>query len=230
VRLHFLSDLHVEFAPFVPDPAAVDMADVIVLASDIHQGARGMAWVRQAFAGKRIIYVAGNREFYKHHWDAHLALLREQAAMYGIDFLENDVVTIEGIRFLGTTLWTEFEYFGASRRSQNMRQAENVLNDFRLIEVDPSPRQCALRPDPGSRAQGPRPAAHAPAHAGASAAEPGLAAGRAAQGRPLQGGGGHATLPQPALMRTTMGQRPDHGHLWLEAAQRRAAGRCHLDL
>ena len=100
MKLLALSDLHLEFAPFVPDPAAVAAADVVVLAGDIHQGARGMAWARSAFTGKRIIYVAGNHEFYGHHWDAHLALLRAQAGLHGIDFLENDTVTIDGIRFL----------------------------------------------------------------------------------------------------------------------------------
>lgn len=50
MKLHILSDLHVEFAPFVPDRAAVDAADVVVLAGDIHQRAR-QAWARQAFAG-----------------------------------------------------------------------------------------------------------------------------------------------------------------------------------
>lgn len=135
MKLHILSDLHVEFAPFVPDRAAVDAADVVVLAGDIHQGARGMAWARQTFCSKRIVYVAGNHEFYQHHWDAHVSLLREQAALHGI-------------RFLGATLWTDFAYFGASRRSQNMRRAAHALNDFRLIKADP------LVPEGGAPAPG----------------------------------------------------------------------------
>jgi hypothetical protein len=65
--------------------------------------------------------------------------LREQAAVHGIDFLEGESVTIGGIRFLGATLWTDFAYFGASRRSQSMRRAEHALNDFRLIKADPLP-------------------------------------------------------------------------------------------
>ena len=141
MKLLVLSDLHVEFAPFVPDPAAVDAVDVVVLAGDIHQGVRGMAWARQAFGDKRIVYVAGNHEFYGQHWEEHLAQLRTQAALYGIDFLEKEGVTIGGIRFLGVTLWTDFAYFGLSRRSQNMRCAEHALNDFRLIKADPLPSE-----------------------------------------------------------------------------------------
>ncbi|MBH2018490.1 MAG: metallophosphoesterase [Burkholderiales bacterium] len=149
MKLHVLSDLHVEFSPFKPDLQAALAADVIVLAGDIHQGTLGMAWARQAFPGKPIIYVAGNHEFYKQHWSAHLALLRAQAALHAIHFLENDAVTIEGIRFLGATLWTDFEYFGKSRRSQNMRLCENALNDFRLIAADPlMPHGSVPNPNP----------------------------------------------------------------------------------
>lgn len=137
MKLYVLSDLHVEFAAFAPDLRAGRAADVIVLAGDIHQGALGMAWAREAFPGKVIVYVAGNHEFYQQHWEAHLVELRAQADRQGIYFLENDTVTIDGIRFLGATLWTDFDYFGESRRVQNMRLAENALNDFRLIAADP---------------------------------------------------------------------------------------------
>jgi hypothetical protein len=153
MKLYVLSDLHVECAPFVPDLEAARTADVIVLAGDIHSGVLGMAWAREAFPAKPIIYVAGNHEFYREHWDAHLVQLRAQAGMHDIHFLENDTVTIDGMRFLGATLWTDFEYFGASRRSQNMRLAENSLNDFRFIEVDPPPGStpCVPTPDPAHK-------------------------------------------------------------------------------
>jgi predicted phosphodiesterase len=154
MKLYVLSDLHVELAPFVPDLAAARAADVIVLAGDIHQGALGMAWAREAFPGKIIIYVAGNHEFYRQHWDLHLVQLHDQATLHGIHFLENKAVTLDGIRFLGATLWTDFEYFGASRRSQNMRLAENALNDFRLIAAEPLVPQGGP-PDPGDETQDP---------------------------------------------------------------------------
>lgn len=64
MKLLVLSDLHVEFAPFVPDRSAMSAADVVVLAADIHTGVQVMAWARQSFADKPIIYVAGNHEFY----------------------------------------------------------------------------------------------------------------------------------------------------------------------
>ena len=137
MKLLVLSDLHVEFAGFEPDVKATKTADVVVLAGDIHKSSYGMMWARETFPDKEIIYVAGNHEFYGQHWDFHIAQLRLNADIYDIHFLENDSVTIDGIRFLGTTLWTDFEFFGQSRRSQMMRLAETGMNDFRLIEADP---------------------------------------------------------------------------------------------
>lgn len=60
MRILVLSDLHVEFAPFEPNLKATDLADVVVLAGDIHQGVTGLTWARQNFPRKEIVYVAGN--------------------------------------------------------------------------------------------------------------------------------------------------------------------------
>lgn len=120
MKILILSDLHIEFAPFRPEPAAVETADVIVLAGDISTGTEAIPWARKTFVGKRIIYVAGNHEFYQHHWSKLLAELRDLAAGYGIHYLENDSVTINRVRFMGCTFWTDFDYFGRGKRHQNM--------------------------------------------------------------------------------------------------------------
>lgn len=137
MKLLLLSDLHVEFAPFVADPKTVDEADVVILAGDIHQGTKGLSWARQAFPHKPIVYVAGNHEFYGHHWDTLIDELRQEAKKYDIYFLENQTITLAGIRFLGTTLWTDFEFFGKEKRSHMMRLTEVMLNDFKVIKASP---------------------------------------------------------------------------------------------
>lgn len=133
MRLLVISDLHVEFAPFVPDPAIVEQADVVVLAGDIHSGSNGMAWARKTFGDKPIIYVAGNHEFYGSHFDGHLIELRKQALRYAINFLEDDAWECQGITFYGATMWTDFEYFGKSRYLSSMAHAKQALHDFKLI-------------------------------------------------------------------------------------------------
>ena len=46
MKIHLLSDLHTEFAPF--QPPATD-ADVIVLAGDVGVGTRGLPAIREWF-------------------------------------------------------------------------------------------------------------------------------------------------------------------------------------
>jgi len=139
VKLLVLSDLHVEFAPFAPDPAIVEAADVVVLAGDISNGVKGIAWARQTFADKPIVYVAGNHEFYRQHWVRLLEPLRAQARVHGVHFLENETVTIEGIRFLGATLWTDFLLFGEDKKLAAMHEAARTMNDFNLINAKALP-------------------------------------------------------------------------------------------
>lgn len=133
MKLHILSDLHLELFGFQPDLAAVAAADVIVLADDIHKGIRAIAWARKAFPDKPIVYVAGNHEYYDHYWFFLIEEMRAEARIHGVHFLENDAVTIDGVRFLGATLWTDFEFNAPSRKSQNMRLSESEMADYMLI-------------------------------------------------------------------------------------------------
>lgn len=135
MKLHILSDLHNEFVPHQPDTEAVAAADVIVLAGDIDVGIKGLIWAREAFTDHEIVYVAGNHEFYNHHWNQLLVDMRSKAETLGVHFLENQAVTIGEVRFLGATLWTDYDYFGRGKRQAFMREAEEKLNDFRLIKA-----------------------------------------------------------------------------------------------
>lgn len=62
MKLHLLSDLHLEFSTF--EPTATE-ADVVVLAGDIALGTRGITWARQAWSDKEVVYVLGNHEYYR---------------------------------------------------------------------------------------------------------------------------------------------------------------------
>jgi predicted phosphodiesterase len=62
MRVHILSDLHLEFGS---TPIPRTDADVVVLAGDIHLGREGRKWIRSQFTDKPVIYVLGNHEFYR---------------------------------------------------------------------------------------------------------------------------------------------------------------------
>ena len=114
MKLLVLSDLHLEFGRLstVIDGRGIEEgADVVVLAGDIAEGERGIRWARETLISKEIIYVAGNHEFYSHGFEALTDRMREVARQMDVHFLERDEVMIGGVRFLGTTLWTNFELY-----------------------------------------------------------------------------------------------------------------------
>lgn len=131
-----LSDLHLDFAKFQAEYEGrrIDEgADVIVLAGDIHEGTGGIRWARATFAAKEIVYVAGNHEFYEHNMTVLSEELREVAKSMGVHFLERDAVEIQGVRFLGTTMWSDYEIYGPYMRKKMMREANMYVNDFKCI-------------------------------------------------------------------------------------------------
>jgi len=57
VKLHLLSDLHLEFADFIPPTTD---ADIVILVGDIYTGTTGLSWARETFPHQEIIYPKEN--------------------------------------------------------------------------------------------------------------------------------------------------------------------------
>jgi len=129
MKLHILNDLHIEFEDFTPP--ATD-ADVVILAGDIGVGMGGLRWARDRFPDRPVIYVPGNHEFYHHD----IALINDQKAQSPdhIHVLNNDQVVIDGVRFMGGILWTDFALFGEADRFFAMQQARQQMTDFSIIQ------------------------------------------------------------------------------------------------
>lgn len=106
MKIWAMSDLHLEFFDFSPPQVE---ADVVVLAGDIHSEHHGLAWARRAFPYIPIVYVLGNHEFYDAHYESVLESVHKKGAEFNISVLECNDTIIGGVRFLGTTLWTDFE-------------------------------------------------------------------------------------------------------------------------
>lgn len=140
MKLHVVSDLHAGFRPFeLPETDA----DVLVLPGDVDVGVDGIALARSWARGRPVVYVAGNHEFYGQAIPRHLGKMAAAAEGSTVEFLENREVVIGGVRFLGCTLWTDFDLFG--ERSRCMAAAEVAMNDFRQIRVDPEYRRFRAR-------------------------------------------------------------------------------------
>jgi predicted phosphodiesterase len=139
MKLLIYSDLHLENSGFLPDPDAVRDADVVVLAGDIHPGVDGVIWARKCFDGKPVVYVAGNHEFYGEEWERTLDDLQETARLHDIHFLEDSSAQIGGVRFLGCTLWSDFNYFGQHNQNAVRADAEQNFSDYGSIHADADP-------------------------------------------------------------------------------------------
>lgn len=137
MKLLLLSDLHLEFASFNVDPSTLRAADAVVLAGDIAAGVDGIVWARRVFANLPVFYVAGNHEFYRGHWTRTLDEMRQAAHAHDVTFLEDDAIVLQNTRFLGCTLWTDFNFFGESAQLDAMESYERGLNDCVLIAADP---------------------------------------------------------------------------------------------
>ena len=133
VRILVLSDLHHEMAPYVP--GAVE-ADVVVLAGDIDKGANALQRAKDWFPTTPVVMVAGNHEFYGGATPRLIDKMKAVAVGSNVAVLERDELVIDGVRFLGATMWTDFSIFGGEA-DYYMEQARAGMNDFRKIRVSP---------------------------------------------------------------------------------------------
>ena len=107
MRIQLLSDLHLEVHPqFAPEPAAG--ADVLVLAGDIGSYQNG-SLPQYASWPSPVIFVPGNHEYDAQDWDEAHARLRRICDRLGLIWLERDTAVLDGVRFVGTTLWTDYD-------------------------------------------------------------------------------------------------------------------------
>lgn len=142
MRLFIISDLHREILrpeakpPYWALPATPAWpVDGVVLAGDIDRGTAGVTWAGQEAGrlGRPVLYVPGNHEYYRQDHDALRVALRAEAARWpDLHLLDNDGVVIQGVRFLGTTLWTDYRVWPQDVR-RNQEAARQGLNDHHLI-------------------------------------------------------------------------------------------------
>lgn len=126
MKIQLISDLHLEANPgFEPTPAPD--ADLLVLAGDIgsYQQRRDgstMAepdWGLQRFSPLPalggwpvpVLFVPGNHEYDALDVDEAHASLRAACERLDIIWLERASVVMAGVRFVGTTLWSDYDTF-----------------------------------------------------------------------------------------------------------------------
>lgn len=136
MKLLILADLHKEFESF--DRTDTE-ADVVILAGDTDTATKGIEWAKTAFAGRPVLYVPGNHEYYGCCYQKHREKMREAAAGSNVVLLDRDRCEIGDVVFLGATLWADFNLLG--NQPLAMLTAQGVMNDFRHIRTMPDYRK-----------------------------------------------------------------------------------------
>jgi len=133
VNIQLLSDLHLESNPsFSARP--VPGADLLVLAGDIGSYQQGSLLSERGIADfglarfsplppaqggvgwpTPVFFLPGNHEYDGLDFDATHARLRETCERLGMVWLEQESVVLQGVRFVGSTLWTDFDALSAAQ-------------------------------------------------------------------------------------------------------------------
>lgn len=138
MKILIYSDLHLEFGVGF-EPPNCD-ADIAVLAGDTGKGVRATEWANQSFKCD-VVQIAGNHEFYGGHIGRTWEKMKAVAAPH-VHLLENQAFIWQGVRFLGTTAWTDFSISANSQVAAIV--ALQQMNDYKRIRAGDSYRK--LRP------------------------------------------------------------------------------------
>lgn len=103
MRLALISDVHLECLPWEMGEADFD---VLVGAGDLYQGGDPVSWLARQARGRPAIFVPGNHDFFGFDIPRALDTWRKRARGTSVSVLYNESLFINGVRFLGTPLWS----------------------------------------------------------------------------------------------------------------------------
>ena len=152
MKLQLLSDLHLEANPdFQAEPAAG--ANLLVLAGDVgsyqtrHDGSvmEEPDWGLRRFSPLPqyggwpvpVLYVPGNHEYDALDVDETHLQLRQTCDRLGITWLERETLEIEGVRWIGTTLWSDFDALGDPDLQRPAAGGAKAKGKARRSTIDP---------------------------------------------------------------------------------------------
>jgi Icc-related predicted phosphoesterase len=155
LKIDLISDVHLEFGDLPIENR--NQADVLIMAGDIcvaqdlhdhpednpavvDTGTRAQAaQTYRAFFRRvceqypNVIYVMGNHEHYHGKVDQSRDIFNTEFERMGlpIRLLERETCEINGVTFIGSTLWTDFN------RSNpiSMYECQTMMNDYRIIRI-----------------------------------------------------------------------------------------------
>jgi len=131
MRVNLISDIHLEFSDLKlpggdvlliagdaceahrikPDMYTGEMPRLLKWETEEKRVDRHYRFFKEECAKyNRVLYIAGNHEHYGGKFNQTHELLRERLADCNVDVLERDTVDINGVLFVGTTLWSDVSH------------------------------------------------------------------------------------------------------------------------
>lgn len=155
-KLLVFSDLHLEHKPNWSLPESFPDYDVCITAGDIDGSpAESIRWLASnpGLRGKPVVLTPGNHEFYGNVLEDAIEEGRATAIETGVHFLNAASVTIDVVRFIGGTLWSDYTLH--RNQELGMDAAKHGMNDHRFIKrraIRPgTPGKFRLEPKEGHR-------------------------------------------------------------------------------
>lgn len=132
MNIQLASDLHLEMLTSFPGYTGIEHlpgTELLVLAGDIH----GYLNAFDLFESwpTPVLYILGNHEYYHEEYYTLLYLAKKRAKGSNVHLLEKSVYIQGDVRFLGTTLWTDYKLYGTQKKS--MSACGTRLRDHSVI-------------------------------------------------------------------------------------------------
>ena len=147
MKIAVCSDLHLEFGPITLENT--EGAEVLILSGDIcvpadirtadpygivdtSRSTRIFDFFNSCSSNfKHVLYVSGNHEHYHYDYKHTLTDLKGHLSHYpNITVLDKEAIDIDGIRFVGGTLWTNFN----EGDEHTLQSIGRMMNDFRIVK------------------------------------------------------------------------------------------------
>lgn len=162
MRCYYLSDLHLEARQF---GMALPKGDVLIIAGDlcharcldpartdrysIEQRGRAKRVIDEALRKfAHVLLIAGNHEHYDGVFEDTAELLRRH--LPGVTVLDNEAVEIDGLRFFGSTLWSDLSHHNEAE----VTAIRKGMGEYFFVKTrgDPDQPLAKLRPADTHRA------------------------------------------------------------------------------
>lgn len=149
--IRIFSDIHLDFdipqklknfnpeEIWTPSTMVTDKETILILAGDIWHSKKpfsfmGFSWFKKiSNQFHSIIVLLGNHDFWggnlKTEYDFYLKSIQNQN-LHNVYLLQNNTIKFDGIKFVGGTLWTDFN----SKHEETFYSAENTMNDYKYIK------------------------------------------------------------------------------------------------